>query len=103
MLEALDWMNLMQRIKFNVIVFVFKMKMGLMPRYFKKNLNYNYETHDRNMRNRNDLRLNRVRTESTKKSIFYNGIKMFNELPLGIKSIENIQMFERKYFTMEIL
>ena len=47
-----------------------------------------------NTRNNNKLiRLPKIRLESTKKSFFYFGAKCFNELPLSIRSAQNIKEF----------
>lgn len=53
MLKALDWMSVTQRIKYNVIVLVYKMKKGLAPTYLCKKIQYANEFHSFNTRYRN--------------------------------------------------
>lgn len=96
MLNALDWLSVSQRIKYNAIIMVYKMKRGLAPKYMNDNVNLVCEIHSRNTRNRNNYRLPLVRTEQMKKNIFYNGLKMYNELPQHMKEMENINAFKKE-------
>lgn len=95
MLNALKWMSINQRYKYNTLIYVFKIKNGLAPQYLANKLEYNGNFHNRNTRNRQELRLPNLKTELARKSIFYNGIKMFNELPSEIRRQTELYSFKR--------
>lgn len=94
MLEALNFMSVKQRWTFNTIMFIFKIKNDLTPRYLRNKLQYNNETHDVNTRNRNELRLPDINSELARSTIFYNGIKMFNEMPPVLRNEKSIRKFK---------
>lgn len=103
MLNELKWMSINQRLHYNVLVYVFKIKNKLTPEYLCKKLEYNRDFHNRNTRNREELRLPNIKTEFARKTIFYNGIKMFNQLPSEIRKQTQLNMFKKmvKNFVME--
>lgn len=95
MLEALHLLSVSQMIKFNSIFFVFKMKNKDTPPYLYRKIEYNYNTHNRETRNKNEIRLPNLRSEFARKSIFYNGLKLYNDLPSALKNETNINSFKR--------
>lgn len=98
MLNELNWLSISQKIKYNTLIMVvFKMKNSLAPFYLNENINYINEIHDRNTKNKNNFRLHIPRTEQMKNNLFYNGLKMFNELSNQIKEIDNITKFKEEY------
>lgn len=96
MLEQLGWLSVSQRIIFNSIVMVFKLKNGLVPNYICDEVLYVNNVHSVNVRNMNNFRLPKYKTDLTRKSIFYEGLKMYNELPIDIKNITNLNAFKIK-------
>lgn len=102
MLKALNWLSIHQQIKYNVLVFIYKTLKGHLPKYLSENLTHTSNIHDRNTRqNDNDiLRLPNFKLESSRKNIFYYGIKLYNEMPKEIKEKESLNGFKtvcRKY------
>jgi hypothetical protein len=95
MLDSLNWLNINQRLKMNILLFVFKMKNGLVPKYLSESLMYGHDVHHYQLRNIFNFRLDFFRTEGAKKTVMYNGLKMFNELPRDIKNINNIKHFKK--------
>lgn len=97
MLTALGWMSVSQRIKYNVLVMIFKMTKKLLPSYLCDKLIYNRDVHTLNTRNNvnNELRLPNFKFEKSRKNLFYNGIKLFNELPMDIKKAETLSKFKK--------
>lgn len=87
MLDSLNWLSINQQIKFNVLIMIFKIVNGLMPKYLSDKLVQVRDVHDRNVRSQNDLRLPNYRTENARNNIFYSGLKMYKELPNEIKLI----------------
>lgn len=95
MLNDLRWLSIYQKLLFNVCIMIFKMKNGLVPKYLTDKLIYTRDVHEINTRNKNDLRLPRVKTEAAKKSIYFEGVKIFNKLPSILKEEKNLQKFKR--------
>lgn len=95
MLNALGWMSVSQRIKYNTLVMIFKMNHGLVPTYMNDNVILVNQIHDHNTRNRNDFRLPLTRSEQVKKNLFYNGLKMYNDLPNDMKEIISLNIFKK--------
>ena len=52
-------------------------------------MQYNFEVHDYNTGNRNNMRLPRMKTDLQKRSAFFEGFIMFNELPAELKQCQN--------------
>lgn len=96
MLDALNWLSISQRIKFNVLVLIFKIKNGLVPQYLSDDVTFVHDVHNVNLRNRNNFRLPNFRMNITTKSLFYEGIKLFNGLPDDIKNINSLDTFKNK-------
>lgn len=94
MLDCLGWLSISQRIKFNCIVMIFKIKHDLLPEYLKNELNYVCNMSNRNLRNAHDFRLPNYKLDVTRKSIFYDGIKLFNGLPQYLKEISSLTKFK---------
>lgn len=95
MLETLQWLNVTQRISFNVLITIFKIKHQLLPNYLHKNIIYNNQIHDYNLRRGDDFKLPKFMKTTTQNNIFYKGLKEFNKLPYEIKSEKNINCFKR--------
>lgn len=95
MLDALYFLSVKQRIVYNVIVMVFKIKNHMVPKYFDSMFGFGRDVHRYSMRNKNDFRLPAIKKEGTKKGIFYNGIQMFNELPVELKFLTDIKTFKK--------
>lgn len=96
MLDALYFLSVKQRIVYNVIVMVFKIKNHMVPDYFDEMFRFGRDVHRYSMRNKNDFRLPAVNKEGTKKGIFYNGIQMYNELPMDLKLLSDINTFKKQ-------
>lgn len=67
MLDALCWMNIKQRIVYQTMIMVFRMKHQMVPTCMSRNLKYVGETHRYRVRNANDFRLQKVNKKSTTK------------------------------------
>lgn len=91
MLETLKWMNVKQRIMYRTLVVVFQIKKKMLPNYLSSRICYVGDTNTHNVRNANDFRLN----DELRNSPFYNGLKLFNEMPKDIKMVNDIKVFKR--------
>lgn len=95
MLNALDWLSISQKIKLNTLIMIYKMKNAMLPDYLSEKIKYNSDTHSINTRYRNNFRLPRVNSEMAKRSIYYEGLKMYNELPNYIKESVTLAQFKK--------
>lgn len=85
MLSCLKWLNINQRIIFNVLTFVFKIKHRMVPEYLTSNLVYTQDAQPYGLRSNLDFRLQLFRDTRTQNMVLYRGLKLFNELPREIK------------------
>lgn len=93
MLEGLQWMSVRQKLDMNVLVIVFKMKHNMYPTYLCDKICLNNEFHNYNLRNVLDFRLQFLRSNNSQNMITYEALKMYNELPNELKSIDNLKKF----------
>ena len=63
MIESLDWLNVKQLITYHTLQFIKKLRLGQLPSYLYERIQYNFEVHDYNTRNRNNMRLLRIKTD----------------------------------------
>lgn len=96
LLKSLNWLNVDQRIKFNVLIFVFKIINGHLPNYLMEKLKYVEDLTQYNLRNKLDFRLEFFRNTKTQNSLIYKGLKLYNELPLELKNEKNLLKFKKK-------
>lgn len=59
-------------------------------------IKYIRDTHNANTRYKNNFRLPKVNSEMAKKNVYYDGMKMYNELPNNIKESVTLEEFKRK-------
>ena len=58
---------------------------------------FTLQEHERQTRNNNyTLKLPRIKTEYARKSFMFMGVKVYNELPLELRKIENYKEFENQ-------
>lgn len=96
MLDALKWLNIYQRLEFNTLNFIQKLKSGNSAEYLTKQLQYVGEVQPYNLRNADNFRLQRVTTSAMQKSLFYKGLHLYNKLDPDIRNETNINIFKRK-------
>lgn len=99
MLNNLQWLSVNQRLTMNVLMFVFKMRIGLLPKYLQDQLVYVSDVQPYNLRNSGDFRLKFSSTNFHQNVLLYNGLKLFNQMPNEIKSENNFFNFKRKIIT----
>lgn len=96
MLKELNWLSIKQKILYNVILMVFKMKNNLLPTYLSNKLIYANEIHNRNTRNSGELRLPNYKKEATRKNLFFKGIQLYKQINKDMKEEKNVNIFKRK-------
>lgn len=96
MLKDLNWLSVKQLIVFKVMLFIYKMRSGLLPNYLCTKIEYNYTIYNsRSLRNRENFRLPNLKKSASQNSVFYKGVKMFNLLPYNIKTAINVNQFKK--------
>lgn len=95
MLDTLNFLSVKQRIYYNTLQMIFKMKNGLLPSYLGELVTYNEEVHNRILRRRSWFRLPFCRKSGSQKSVFYKGLDIFNHLPDELRRCKNLNEFKR--------
>lgn len=95
MRSCLKWMSVKQRIFFNVLVLVFKIKNNLVPKYLQKYIRYNSEVIKKNLRNKNDFCLPVIFKSENRNNLYFKGVKLFNDLPPKLKECKSLVQFKR--------
>jgi hypothetical protein len=95
MLQALQFMSIRQRLCYNVGVFIFKIVNNMASVALSNKIEIIGRECDRQTRQAGNIVITFRRTRSAQKSLFYEGIKMYNSLPTEIKQCEGIILFKR--------
>lgn len=95
MLSCLRWMSINQRIVYNAILFVFKMKHKMVPEYLSSNLQYIQDVQPYSLRSNSDFHLQFYRDSRTQNMLMYKGLKQFNDLPSVIKNENVFRVFKK--------
>jgi Reverse transcriptase (RNA-dependent DNA polymerase) len=98
MLDTLKLHSIKQRVNFNTLVLVFKMKNGMVPSYMQDEVLFTRNATTRTLRNAEDFRLPRYLKTTTQNMIWHDGLRMFNELPPSIKQGRNLEEFKCQIF-----
>ena len=94
-LKSLKWLNMQEKLYLNDCIMMHKCIYGDTPRYISNKFTRRCKIHQRITRQNQDLDLPACRLASGQRSFAYRGSKIWNELPKGIKSIENIKTFKK--------
>ena len=95
MLQALQFMSIRQRLYYNVCTFVFKIVNNMLLEQLKDQIELVGSNSDRQTRQTGDIAIGFRRTRSAQKSMFYEGVKMYNALPAEIKRCDKLEKFKR--------
>lgn len=96
MLSVLCFLSVKQRVMYNVMILVYKIKNNLVLKYFDNMFKFVKDVHRYSTRGKNDFRLPAVNKENSKKTLFYRGIEVFNELPCELKSEICLKKFKKE-------
>lgn len=96
MLDALQWLNVKQRIMYRTLVVIFKVKNNMMPKYLSDKIMLVGDGHQYPLRNVGDFRLKSNTTENSRKTLVVNGFMEYNKMPKTIKEEINLEIFKRK-------
>ena len=95
MFSELQWLTFEQRYYYFNALLVFKSKHNLTPNYIRNLVSYAHnERYQLRSASKNDLNNIKSNTNNLKTSFSYNGAKIWNCLPINIKTISNLQSFK---------
>lgn len=92
MLQALQFMSVRQRLYYNVCTFIFKIINGMLPQQLSNKL----VLVGGRTRQAENIIIQFRKTRSAQKSLFYEGIKMYNAMPAEIRQCDRLLIFKRK-------
>lgn len=96
MLACTNFLTVKQKIVFNSLVFIFKIRNRLLPGYVCDKTKTFSSVHGYDTRNKYDFIVSdRPNSNIVAGSLFYRGLLDFNDLPERIKSCTNLELFRR--------
>lgn len=95
MLQILKWQSVEQRLIYNAMIFVFKIKNNIAPQYLQSTLTVN-ESQPYALRGGSNFRLDKLLKTGSQSSVMYKGLKLFNSMPKEIKEEKRIIIFKKK-------
>ena len=95
MLNQLKWMSVNQRLIYNSMIFVFKLKNGIVPEYLKRANSTVRESQPYNLRGADKFRLMKMGRSVSQSMVMYKGLQLFNDLPDYIRLVQNMNKFKR--------
>ena len=93
MLNKLEWLNVRNGLLLNVLVFIFKLDKGLLPKYFSEYMVRNKDIHNYNTRNKDKLRSKLAKKCNNRRGLLHGGIEEYNRLPDIIRQSKNVDSF----------
>ena len=96
MLSTLNWFSVGDRLYYFTMVFVFKLRNGMLPSYFTEFVTLRDEIHSYSTRRNMDFHINKTNYVSTMTSLFYRGMNGFNLLPVNVKNAVSLAEFKNK-------
>lgn len=87
MLEKLNWLSVKQTIYLNTILFIHRIAIGLSPLYLQQHMTKASECHQYPTRRNEEYQLKHLIKASSQNSLFYKGIKLYNEFMNFKKSL----------------
>lgn len=96
MLDALCFLNVKQRMVFNVCIMVHKIVMGIGPMYLNCLVRKVGDKHNYDTRRRKEIQIDYCRTKIAEKTLMYKGIQWYNTLPECLKEELHLVNFKRE-------
>lgn len=96
MRNALCFMSIRQRLNYNACIFIFKAVKGLLPNNLSNKVQMVGAPYGRQTRQTDNIIIHFRRTTNAQKSLFYIGIKKYNELPIEVKNSERLEIYKRR-------
>lgn len=94
--HCIQWLPVLDYFNYQVLVFIFKLKIGCAPSYLLSKLTYVNQTHFHNTRQQDDFFIAPRNRKLCRNSLFFKGLDAFNKLPCHIKSVNSLSNFKLK-------
>jgi hypothetical protein len=95
MLNVLNLITARQTIMYNTLLTIFKIKNKIVPQYLYSKIKFISERQNYNLRNCRDFDIKFSRYDIKYKSIYYEGLRMYNKLPRKIKNCTIMLKFKQ--------
>jgi len=90
-------LSVRQRLRYNICIFIFKILNDMLPTCrLRDRLQIIENECTRETRQADNIELQFRKTKSTQKSLFYEGVKMYNALPTKIKNCDRLDLLKKK-------
>lgn len=98
MLDLLNWLPVHRLVQKANLTLIYKIDHGLMPSYLgnflkKREIFVNYS-----IRSRLNYNIQPVKLSSLQKTLFFEGVRLFNSLPDTVKHAPSFKVFDRAVF-----
>jgi len=88
-------MSVKQRLYHSVCIFIYKIPTGVLPVSLRNRIEIVGSESQRQTRQAGNIVLELRKTRNAQKSVFYEGVKMYNFLPLRMKQCDILKIFKR--------
>ena len=101
MIKQQNWMNIKEHTEYFTAILMYKCLNDLAPTYLSNKFNFVSDAHPYSTwsTTNNKLALPKPNSELLKKSFYYNGSRIWNELPSNICNAESLGKFKHLYKT----
>lgn len=99
--QELNWMHIEDRIKYQKAILMYKCMNNICPSYLADSFKLTRSVHRLNLRSTdsNTLYVHKPNIELYRSSFVYSGSKIWNDLPVCVKTAKSVFEFKRKYLT----
>jgi len=94
-LQALQFMSVKQRLYHSVCIFIYKILNNMLPVSLRNKIEIESES-QRQTRQAGNIVLGLRKIRNAQKSVFYEGVKLYNSLPFRIKQCDRLKIFKRE-------
>jgi len=96
MLQALQFMSVRQRLCYSVCIFIYKILNDVLPVSLRNKIEIAGSESQRRTKRAGNIVLELRKTRNAQKSVFSEGAKMYDSLPLRIKQYDRLKIFKRE-------
>ena len=93
--DCLRFLSVKQYLLLQILCFIFKASNNLFPVYISNKLTKVNNLHEHDTRNSTKFYVKKVNKQSTKKSIFYDGVVLYNNIPINIRQAQKLASFKQ--------
>jgi Reverse transcriptase (RNA-dependent DNA polymerase) len=96
MLSGLEWLNVRQKLALDVLVLIKKILNKEVPNYLCEEVQFANNIHNHSTRAATDFYIPAINSVFGKKSLFQDGLRLYNSLPIAIKNIVKTKSFKKE-------